>query len=577
MKNKSLIDILKENQNFRKSISFKQSLSVSVLSNNVINQLDPIIENWIYSNRFHPEIKFGEFDNILQDSQKYSSSDIVFIFWELNNIVEGFHYKTENLSVSEIEEFLNKIKLEIDFCITSLSKTPLVIFNKFSTSPFNSNNFLFQSYQDVCFELNTYLINKCPANFRLIEIDKIISKISINNSYNFRNFYTSKAPYSFDFFKEYMSTVSPFLSAKIGLTKKVLVLDCDNTLWGGIVGEDGFDGIKCDDFSGIGKVFYEVQQYVVQLINYGVVVCFNSKNNINDVEEVFKLKSMPINYDKIVLKKINWNNKVSNLIEISNELNVGIDSLVFVDDSDFEINLVKENLPEVETLQVPKNIYNYPTRFRNLMNLFTKLNFSNEDSIKSKMYIDEIKRKEIKKEFIDINEYLKSLNLKMIISINNQSLIERIAQMTQKTNQFNSTTVRLTQNEVEKFMSIKNQFVLSLKLEDKFGDFGITGCAFIEVSKKEAIVKNILLSCRVLGRTVEDTFVMEILKFLKNMKVNICKFEFIKSKKNSQVQSFFNKIALDPFYKSEDNEIYLIELKKYQITKQKIIEIDYEK
>ena len=579
MKERTLIEVLKENKEFKKSINskVKKPITISLLSNNIINQIQPVLENWAYSNDLAPIINFGEFDNIVQDSNIYSSSDVVIIFWELNNIVDGFQYSSTKLTADQIKEYLEKVKTEIKFCINSLSKTSLVLFNNFSSNPFSLNNSQTDNYEKIGIELNSFINKILPDNFKLVNIDKIISCISIEKSYNMRNFYTSKSPYSFDFFSNYLNYISPILSAKIGATKKVLVLDCDNTLWGGILGEDGVNGVKCDDMSGAGKVFYEIQELIVQLIKKGVIVCLNSKNNLKDVEEVFNKKSMPLNYDDIIIKKVNWVNKASNLIDISNELNVGIESLVFIDDSDFEINLIKESLPTVKTMQVPKDIYKYPLEFRRLRNVFTRLNSSKEDKLKTQMYKDELKRNDTKNTYKNINEYITSLNLKMSISINDLEIIERISQMTQKTNQFNATTIRLTKNEVNDFIKSINNFVLSFTLSDKFGKFGVSGCAFIEVIGEDAFVRNILLSCRVLGRTSEDVFVNEIFIFLKKLNIKTCYFDYIKSPKNSQVRSFFNKMSFDLVKDNAKSDLYSLDLEKYIIINTKTIKVDYEK
>jgi FkbH-like protein len=228
-------------------------------------------------------------------------------------------------------------------------------------------------------------------------------------------------------------------------------------------------------------------------------------------------------------------------------------------------------------MQVPKDIYKYPLEFRKLTNVFTRLNSSKEDKLKTQMYKDELKRNDTKNTYKNINEYITSLNLKMSISINDLEIIERISQMTQKTNQFNATTIRLTKNEVNDFIKSINNFVLSFTLSDKFGKFGVSGCAFIEVIGEDAFVRNILLSCRVLGRTSEDVFVKEIFIFLKKLNIKTCYFDYIKSPKNSQVRSFFNKMSFKLVKDNAKSDLYSLNLEKYIIINTKTIKVDYEK
>jgi FkbH-like protein len=556
---KTLSEILSYNRN-AKTLSYNTEANISILSNIVVNQLVHPLSTLFYEMGIKPKIEFGEYDNIVQDAARFSSSDVVIIFWELNNLIDGLQFLGTHYKESDIDKIVTKTEDELLFIFKTMSRTPLVLINEFTTDPFNNNLINENAIDKLCGRLNLFLLANIPANFKIVKIQRIISRISIEKSFDLRNFYTSKALYSFDFLKVYTQDIKAFLASRFGKAKKVLVLDCDNTIWGGIIGEDGINGIKCDSSTSIGKIFYEVQKMVNTLIENGVIVCLNSKNNLFDVEEVFAANKMPLDFNRVVVKKVNWENKIKNLVEISRELNVGVDSLLFIDDSDFEINLVKQELSDVQTIQVPKDIYQYPLVFRKAINHFYNLNFTNEDLNKTEMYLVEQNRKIEQTQFDNLDSYLESLELKMIIAVNDISIIDRVAQMTQKTNQFNSTTQRLTSGEVKKIMETKNKYVFTFSLSDKFGDFGITGVAFVSIINNIGIVDDILMSCRVLGRKAEETFINEIFKFMKNNGLKECQMPFVLTNKNKQVEDFFKRSNFVLIHSNEEKALYKSDL-----------------
>jgi FkbH-like protein len=570
----TLSEILAYNK-LSKGLHHSNVAKISILSNLVVNQLQHPLAMMFYKMGVKPNIEFGEYDNIVQDAVRFNNSEVAIIFWELNNLLDGFQYLGAHISDEEVEIVLSKTEAELMFVFKTMEKTPLVLINEFTTDPFNSYLISENTLDRICVSLNQFIKINLPENFKIVKTQRIISRLSINGAFDLRNFYISKSLYSFDFFKAYAEDINPFLRSRFGKAKKVLVLDCDNTLWGGIIGEDGENGIKCDSSTGIGKVYYEVQKIINYLSNQGVIICINSKNNLADVEKAFSKSEMPLDYSKVVIKKVNWENKVKNLVEISQELNVGLDSLIFVDDSDFEINLVKQELSEVEVIQVPNDIYQYPLVFRKAINRFYNLNLTAEDSNKTKMYIVEQQRKSQITQFENLDSYLESLQLKMIIRVNAEEATDRIAQLTQKTNQFNSTTLRLTPNEVKIKTQTKGNFVFSFSLSDKFGNYGTTGAAFVSIANKVAYIDDLLMSCRVLGRRVEETFIDEIFRFIKERGAQKCLIPFVLTNKNKQVEDFF--IRSNFKLVSSDGQSSMFETDPVINKKLAIIKVKYER
>tara|TARA_B100001250_G_scaffold411059_1_gene438824 strand:- start:2141 stop:3859 length:1719 start_codon:yes stop_codon:yes gene_type:complete len=569
------VEILKKNLELKKTNS-NPNYKVAILSNVIVNEIKEILEFYLRDNGINVKVDIADYDNIVQESKKFSNHDAVLIFWESINFNDGFHYEQLILDTKKISKIESKVKSEISLVFNNLKTTSLVIFNKFSSYLFDSSPVIQTELSKISYNLNHYLSDNLPNNFIPVDIDLIISKLGLKKSKDFRKFYSSKSLYSLEYYIHYVKEIIPlFLSVK-GKIKKVLVMDCDNTLWGGILGEDGFDGIKMDKASVPGKIFYEIQHILLSLKNQGVLLGICSKNNLEDVENV--LKNHPeivLNNEDFVIKKVNWNDKASNLKEISKELNLGIDSIVFVDDSKFEIGLINSKVPEIETLLVPTNLTEYPSKFYELKNFFLKPNISEEDSLKTKMYLDENKRKESVNTFSSIDDYLSSLGLELTLYWNDLSKMPRSSQLTQKTNQFNLTTKRYTEPEILKMIEDNNFDVGIFSLKDSFGDYGLTGFVIIKkINDMKCEIDSLMLSCRVLGRNVEYVFFDEIVKKMIKSKRNELFATFVRSNKNSQVEDFYDKLGFSMITKEKDKTTYKINLKKFKFSKFNYINVE---
>jgi FkbH-like protein len=283
---------------------------------------------------------------------------------------------------------------------------------------------------------------------------------------------------------------------------------------------------------------------------------------------------MPINLKNTSIIKANWNNKSENIKSISKELNLGLDSFVFIDDSEFEISEVKNKLPMVKTFSVPKDIYNYPNFFRkNITKLFNNKNLTLEDKKRVNYYKYEINRKKHSAKFKNREKFIDSLNLRLKVYINkqNKNYTDRISQMTQKTNQFNLTTKRYTEDDIKNFINIKSFHVFTGDVSDKFGDHGKTILTIIKKEKKSFIIDTFLMSCRVIGRELEKSFFDAILKKIKNDKLPIYG-TYIKTEKNEQVKSFYQKLGFSLLSENKNSANYILDTKKlnYKSSSRKI-------
>ncbi|TAN00555.1 MAG: HAD-IIIC family phosphatase [Chitinophagaceae bacterium] len=354
--------------------------------------------------------------------------------------------------------------------------------------------------------------------------------------------------------------------------KKCLVLDCDNTLWGGVVGEDGPHGIQLgEDYPGL--CFKRFQELIVILASRGVILALCSKNNEQDVFEVWEMnRNNLLNREHISVYRLNWEDKASNIKAISEELNIGLDSMVFIDDNPVERDWVKAKLPEVIVPDFPARPYNLIPFFWKVYNeYFVVEKFSEEDKRKTSQYKENFARNEARKSFNGMEEYLCSLDMSIDIFNASDSNIARIAQMTQKTNQFNLTTKRYTEEQLTVMIN-NGAKVFCAGVKDKFGDNGITIAGIIQSKDSEANIDSYLLSCRILGRGVENVTLQYLLNRLFLHGIRKVTASYIPTKKNSMASSFYDKAGFIHDKTNRDGTKY------YFITLENPIEIkDYYK
>jgi FkbH-like protein len=339
-------------------------------------------------------------------------------------------------------------------------------------------------------------------------------------------------------FEEWFATQVRAIEMK---RKKCLVLDLDNTLWGGVLGEDGVKGVALGG-NYPGNVFLLFQQQLLELSRQGVILAACSKNNIEDVRQMWR------EHPNVVLKKehfaaihINWNNKTDNIQEIAQELNIGLDSLVFLDDSPSERELVKRFLPEVTVPDFPAQPYMLPVFFKKIAEqYFTIYALTDEDKTKTEQYKAIAHRAQAQRSFIDMDEYLRWLEIELTIADINDLTLTRAAQMTQKTNQFNLTTRRYTDTDIRNKLAMGSR-IFTLSVRDRFGDSGITGLCIVDMAGETAHLDSFLLSCRILGKHIEEAFLNFVLNYLKQQGVGNVQAQYIPTAKNIQVKDFYAK------------------------------------
>ena len=527
---------------------------VVILSNIMVHQSKEICEYLLRVESVNASVSIGEYDNIVQDSAKIQDVNAVLIFWETCNFIDGLQYKINTLSEKDFQSLVEKIKLEIDLVFNNLKETPLVLINKFTSLVFDQFSLPISRINKLTSELNFYLEGAIGENVKIIDINKVISKLSISSSVDLRYYYSSKTLYSVELYMQYFEYIKPIFLSTAGKIKKALIFDCDNTLWKGVLGEDGFNNIK---------IYQEIQYLALSLAKKGVIIGICSKNNPEDVDEVLKKhQDMIIRDNDIVIKKVNWSDKASNLKLIAKELNIGTDSLVFIDDSSFEIDLIKKKLPEVRVFQVPKKEYEYGLMVRELSNLFYNSSETKEDERKVQIYKEQLQRTKGEESIGNIDDYLATLGLVLKVYIDDLTQVARISQMTQKTNQFNLTTKRYTNPEITALIKEEGSTVISINVQDKYGDNGLIGLAILD--NTQSMIGTLLLSCRALGRNIEYQFMDVIVGIAKRNKLIELSAAYIKTNKNQQVVDFYEKCGFIKLNESDGDSQYSLQVNSYK-------------
>lgn len=375
------------------------------------------------------------------------------------------------------------------------------------------------------------------GNILTLDVDGLQRYFGIERSLDDRKWYLYRQPYTEIFWNELAQQLAAILNGQKTASKKCIIVDCDNTLWGGIVGEDGLVGIALgDDFPG--SAFRDFQHQLLTLRSQGILIALCSKNNEADVWEVFdRHDGMVLKRDHVVSHRINWNDKVSNICSIAKELNIGLDSLVFVDDSAFEIGHIRQALPMVTCLEVPSDIALFSQTISSFR-LFDQEHISEEDRVRSEMMVQERERRGLSVA-MGPDEFRKSLGLIVEILECRPEHVARVTQLINKTNQFNLTTRRKTAAEVVALCDDASWDVLGIRVADRFGDYGLVGVVLLHQTLKTVEIETFLLSCRVLGRGVEEAIFAKIADIARIAGAHEIVGDYIPTKKNAMVSGLY--------------------------------------
>lgn len=373
----------------------------------------------------------------------------------------------------------------------------------------------------------------------VLDYDALVSRHGRLRWHDEQKWLTVRMPIAAEFHREMVREWMRFLHPLTGRISKVLVTDLDNTLWGGVIGEDGLAGIKLGiEYPGAG--FRALQQAMLDCYSRGILLAVASKNNDKDAFEAID------GHDQMILRRehfaafrINWNDKAQSLREIAAELNVGIDSLAFVDDNPVERQRIRQELPEVAVIDLPENPLEYARALR-AAPYFERLALSAEDLERGRYYAGQRERAELEKNVTSVEDFYRSLEQEVEVAPVAADTLGRIAQLTQKTNQFNVTTRRYTDEQVWR-MHEEGARVYGVRVKDRYGDNGIVGVVIGRLDNDRYLIDSFLLSCRVIGRTVETAILSCLVEEARLLGAAEIEGEFLPTRKNEPAARFFEQ------------------------------------
>lgn len=405
-------------------------------------------------------------------------------------------------------------------------------------------------------KLNYELMNlaqKYP-NLFICDIAGIQNKFGRDFMFDSTVYVSTEMILSIDALPHVASRTLDIISSLEGKFKKCLILDLDNTVWGGVVGDDGWENIQVGHGLGIGKAFSEFQQWVKKLKNRGIIVCVCSKNNEDKAKEPFeKNPEMVLKLDDISVFIANWENKADNIRTIQSILNISFDSMVFLDDNPFERNMVRESVPDVTVPELPEDPGEY-LEFLYTQNLFETASYSSADRDRTKQYQVEAQRVSMAKKFTNEADFLKSLEMVSKVTGFTSFNTPRVAQLSQRSNQFNLRTVRYTEDQITTIENDPNQKGFAFTLEDKFGDNGLIAVVILKKLEASEVVEtlkphevlfvdNWFMSCRVLKRGMEDFTLNTIVKYAKTNGFKKIIGEYLPTPKNGMVAEHYTSLG----------------------------------
>lgn len=393
-------------------------------------------------------------------------------------------------------------------------------------------------------------------NVYIFDVASRITDIGRKRFYSNKMWYMSGMPYSLEGLKNLNDEIDKLLATVFEPRKKIIVLDLDNTLWGGVVGEEGVAGIELSDHKE-GQRYYDFQRQLLEMKNRGVLLAINSKNNEEDAEKAIQCHpSMLLHDDDFVSRKINWNNKVDNLLSIVQELNITEEGFIFIDDNPFEREAIKGECQHVTVPEFPDDSTELISFAEDIWFKYCQsLIVGTEDKRRTKMYQIESSRKTELSESLSLDDYIKKLEIVVNIHRMKDTETDRVVQLINKTNQFNVTTKRYTKNDIERINSHKENDIFVVYSSDKYGDDGLISVIILRRKKTDAYIDTFLMSCRVMGRKLENVIVGKIVDKYDGRILA----EYIPTEKNRPVEELFDRLGFALISKNKDGE------KKYEL------------
>lgn len=579
--------ILKKKKSIKKQLLEKNNLvekNIAILGGSTTSNIKLILELFLLDYGIKPNFYESEYNQFWQDAMFDNKEldefkpDIIYIHTSYRNI-------TNFPEITSDEESINEL-LNMEF--SKFSSMWETLKRKYMC-PIIQNNFEYPYYRILGNKDSIDIHGK--TNF-VIRLNALFSEYARNNeSFYINDINYQSAQFGLDkwsdqfywhMYKYALSmeaiptlafNVANIIKAIYGKNKKGLVLDLDNTLWGGIVGDDGVENIQIGQETSEGQVFQEFQNYLKELKNMGIILNINSKNDEKNAIAGLNHDDCILKPDDFIIIKANWNPKSQNIKEIATELNLGLDSLVFVDDNPAEREIIKQYAPDVETPDIKT-----PDKYIQILDhsgYFEVINISKDDIKKNEMYKKNIERNKMISSFDNYDDYLKSLNMTSKIEEFIPLYYSRISQLSNKSNQFNLTTKRYSQSDIENIAADKNYVTLYGKLVDTFGDNGVVSVVIGDKRNDELHIDLWIMSCRVLKRDMEYAMFDSLVKKAKKEKIKKIIGYYYPTMKNGMVKDFYKNMGFNLLNEDEEgNSTWEYTIPSRYTKKNKFIEVE---
>lgn len=523
-------------------IALLSNINIDIVCKLLIKEID-VFEPQGYGNAFSLLL------NKESELSKFSAQAIFFIVDISELIGSAFTYEE---SVSIIDEWFSTL----NYCIDKKKQyfiSDVVLRTEFSE---DLDEMLGVRIEAYWLTKLSEAINK-NTNIHRFNLREIVMEIGKPSFFSEKLWYMGKVPFTSKGCKIIAEKVLSHVELLQRKPKKVLVLDLDNTIWGGIVGELGIEGIQLSDDK-IGAIYRDSQRIIKQMQKHGVILAINSKNNWNDAIEIIQNHPhMVLREDDFAAMRINWETKPENMQELARELNLGLDSFVFIDDMIAEREAIKSLLPMVEVPDFPKSLDDLPDFFREIYKIFfKKISMTEEDSKKTQQYRENAQRNELETN-LDFDSFLRNLQICIEPVEFNDTTMKRLFQILQKTNQFNLTTRRYSE-EVLTGMGQSGWKIYLFRAADRFGDYGIISAVLVNLYGNVPVIDSFVMSCRTMGKRIENYIVEFVEKDMIKQGYALLRAEYIPTEKNLPVKNLFEDLG----YKVIDNNS---SLKRYEI------------
>ena len=557
--------------------------NIAILGGSTTNDIKLVLELFLLNYGIKPNFYESEYNKFWEDAMFENKEleefkpDIIYICTSNKNII---NFPSLSESKEEVNEKLNSEYIRFESIWQNLKnkyQCPIIqnnfdclsyriLGNKDATDYRGKTNFITK------LNLKFYDYAENNANFYILDINYLSSQYGLDKWQDPFYWYMYKYAMAVPAIPLLSFNLANIIKAIYGKNKKGLVLDLDNTLWGGIVGDDGVDNLIIGEETSEGQVYTDFQKYLKEISQMGILLNINSKNDLENALAGLNHIDGILKPDDFIVIKANWEPKSNNMLAIASELNLGVDSLVFVDDNPAERAIVKDYINDVAVPEM-----NEPYKYIQVIDhsgYFENINLSGDDFKKNKMYKDNIERNKMISSFENYGDYLKSLNMKATIDKFEPIYMARIAQLTNKSNQFNLTTKRYTQNEIEDTANNAEYITLYGKLEDKFGDNGVVSVVIGKKTNEKLDIDLWIMSCRVLKRDMEFAMMDSLIKECIKHNIKEVYGYYYPTVKNGMVKDFYKIQGFTKISEDEDgNTVWKFVINDYK-NKNKFIDVE---